>query len=137
MRSTSVTNQLRSLASTLPLACAHPSIRYVQGTWWLLIPWLLIPSHQLLTQRRAQTIPKTNGTEHRREVKEAIFYLLARTTTFISEQNRTGTKAHVVLRRHTWGHTGSTKHGALLFWVVTRHWFVVGYRLFGMVSSAA
>jgi len=42
--------------------------------------------------------------ERRPELKEAIFYLLARTTTFISKQNRTGTKAHVVLRRHTCGH---------------------------------
>jgi hypothetical protein len=31
----------------------------------------------------------------------------------------------------------SAKHGDLLFWVVMWHWFVVGYRRFGMVNSAA
>lgn len=132
-----------SLARTLPLACAHsirhdrlpaPTRQYAtfkDCDGYLFHGYLYRPfkySHKgEPRQYRKRTRQNADGNS-----KKRLFYLLARTTTFISEQNRTATKAHMVLR-HTCGHTG----GAFLFWVVTRHWFVVGYRCFGMVSSAA
>jgi hypothetical protein len=59
--------------------------------------------------------------------------LHARTSTFAFEQEQRSIWFYVI-RADT---QGSAKHGDSLFWVVMRHWFVVGYRRFGMVSSAA